>query len=115
MPADRRLEESHRQAAALLEGASILPSLAGWAYVVTHRRQVLRALTAFEAAYAEMVRLQEEGKLAAEPASFSAEDMVRVRRICELVRSGLHRKGATERAAEIKDLAEHLTRAMTGR
>lgn len=110
MPTDRQLKESHRRAVALAEGTSTLTMLAGWAYVVTHRREVVGALTAFEAAHAEMVRLQEEGRLAAEPAVFSTEDLARVRRICTLVRAGLYQKNA----AEIAELAEHLSRAMTG-
>lgn len=93
----------------------MLPMLAGWAYVLRHRRRVLRALMSFEAAFAEMVRLEEEGKLSAAPAVFSSESLARVKRLCELVRPGLHTKDVKKAVAEIGELAELLYEALTGR
>jgi hypothetical protein len=111
---DERRKEINLWVDRFFGGASMLHLLAGWAYVVARRREVVRALLRFEAAYEELLRRQELGEVETGHSSLSRDDLARVRRLCELIRPGLHRKEVKESAAEIEQLARLLHHALTG-
>lgn len=114
MDPDERRKELNTLMDAFLGGASMLRVLAGWAYVVAHRKAVLRSLLRFETAYEQLVQLQERGELDTGSSKISRDDLAHVQRLCEIVRPGLHAKDVKKQAAEIENLAGLLHRALTG-
>lgn len=114
MEPDERRRESSMLMATFFGGTTMLHFLAGWAYVVAHREAVLRSLLQFETAYEQLLQLHEKGELDTGSSRLSRDDLVHVRRLCELIRPGLHKNDVKKHAAEIEKLAGLLHEALTG-
>lgn len=104
---NQALRESNKLAEEAFDGVHTLSMLAGWAFVLSHRRQVVKALMAFEATYGELLQHQEAGRLSGLP-GVSKENLACLQRLCDLIRPGLHKTEVKRSATEIKDLADHL-------
>ncbi len=111
---DERRKESSTLMAAFFGGATMLHLLAAWAYVVAHRKEVLRSLLQFETAYEQLLQLHEKGELDTGNSKLSRDDLAHVQQLCELMRPGLHKNEVKKHAAEIEKLAGLLHQALTG-
>lgn len=108
------LEEANETMDDFYGGVQMLQRLAGWAYVVANQREALEHVLLLEGAYEKLVKAHEEGKADAGAADVSRESLARVKRLCELIRSGLDTEEAKQAAPEILGLAEQSFRGLTG-
>jgi len=70
MDLDERLRAANETMEAFYNGAWILQQIAGWAYVITHPRDVLQHVSALEKTYEQLLEWHTAGKLSAGEASF---------------------------------------------
>ncbi|WP_437591615.1 hypothetical protein [Sorangium sp. So ce1000] len=95
-------------------GAHMVDVVAAWAYVVANPQKVREELASFESAYEQLIELHLAGKLGVGRAEFSVANLETVKRINQLIKSGLDSGEVRRAAQEIHDLAEGCGQALKG-
>lgn len=93
-------------------GACVLQFLSGWGRVMADPEAMREYAVKFERAYTELVRLKDEGKVYDNKALSSMEALEAIRRINELIQSGVDSPQTFQHAREIHELAEQCLAAM---